>query len=377
MHGGSGNHGCEAIVRTTSELLGGPHDLILWSWAKEEDYFYKTAECVEKVVGSEELPRFSISHIEAKLRYTLLKQSHAYEDVFVRELFKNNIAISIGGDNYCYPWSAKLAVDLDKKIRKVCTHTVLWGCSIDKESIIPSVQEDLAQFDLIATRESLTYALLKDINPNTVQVSDPAFLLDTIELPLPDNFAVGNTVGINISPLIAHYGENAIINENYIRLIRHILDNTDMSICLIPHVVWDNTDDRIPLKMLYEQFRASGRVCLLDDCNAMELKGYIARCRFFVGARTHATIAAYSSCVPTLVTGYSVKARGIAMDLFGTDEKYVLPVQALQSADELTCAFCWLQENENAIRNTLQAIMPEYQNRARDAQKFFSKLLDL
>ena len=49
----------------------------------------------------------------------------------------------------------------------------------------------------------------------------------------------------------------------------------------------------------------------------------------FIGARTHATIAAYSSCVPTLVVGYSIKARGIAKDLFGTDEGYVLPVQAL------------------------------------------------
>ena len=68
----------------------------------------------------------------------------------------------------------------------------------------------------------------------------------------------------------------------------------------------------------------------------MELKGYIARCRFFVGARTHATIAAYSSCVPTLVLGYSVKSRGIARDLFGNEENYVLPVQSLQEPDELT-----------------------------------------
>ena len=40
---------------------------------------------------------------------------------------------------------------------------------------------------------------------------------------------------------------------------------------------------------------------------------------------------AYSSCVPTLVVGYSVKARGIARDIFGTEDRYVLPVQSLQT----------------------------------------------
>ncbi|MFR4670990.1 MAG: hypothetical protein ACLT69_14285 [Intestinibacter bartlettii] len=59
------------------------------------------------------------------------------------------------------------------------------------------------------------------------------------------------------------------------------------------------------------------------------IKGYISRCRLY-RARTHATIAAYSTCVPTLVIGYSVKAKGIAKDIFGTYENYVLPVQYYQ-----------------------------------------------
>ena len=71
----------------------------------------------------------------------------------------------------------------------------------------------------------------------------------------------------------------------------------------------------------------------------MELKGYIARCRFFIGARTHSTIAAYSSGVPTLVLGYSVKSKGIAKDLFGTYENYVLTVQQLKEYSELGRAF--------------------------------------
>lgn len=374
MHGGSGNHGCEAIVRTTAQLLGGPKDLVLWSWAKEEDFRYGTAAIAEKLVRNEELTRFSLPHIEAFLRRKLLKQSSANRDVFIRELFKGNVAISVGGDNYCYPWSAQWAVELDEQIRKVCKYTVLWGCSIDEEAITPQVREDLAKFDLITAREPLTYALLKDINPNTVQVADPAFLLEKQELPLPENFIEGNTVGINVSPLIMDYGDDSIIMRNYEMLIRYILDNTDMNVCLIPHVVWENNNDRIPIHALYERFRDSGRICKLDDHNCMELKGFISRCRFFVGARTHATIAAYSTCVPTLVVGYSVKSRGIAQDLFGTDENYVLPVQALQNENELKNAFMWLRSEELPIRETLCVCMPKYREQAKAAKTFLDNL---
>ena len=106
------------------------------------------------------------------------------------------------------------------------------------------------------------------------------------------------------------------------------------------------------------------KIVLIQDHNCMELKGYISRCRFFVGARTHATIAAYSSCVPTLVLGYSVKSRGIAKDLFGTEENYVLSVQTLRSPNELVIHFRWLMEHEKEIRIRLKEIMPEYVSKA-------------
>ena len=157
---------------------------------------------------------------------------------------------------------------------------------------------------------------------------------------------------------------NNITFRNYERLIEHIIDSTDMQVALIPHVVWAENDDRVPLRMLFEKYKHTGRVVMIEDHNCMELKGYIARCRFMVAARTHASIAAYSTCVPTLVVGYSVKAKGIAKDLFGTYENYVLPVQSLSEEDDLTKAFDWIYKNEDLIRNHLQTMMPEYRDRA-------------
>lgn len=375
MHSGSANHGCEAIIRTTTRLLGGPKNVELWSFNKHEDVHYGVSELVDRIYVSEEIKVGSLAHIEALFRRKVLRQTDANMRVFIKKTFKNSIAISVGGDNYCYPWSAKQGAELDDMIREYCAKTVFWGCSLDAESITPEVRQDLARFDLITAREPLTYALLKEINPNTVQVADPAFLLEKVELPLPEGFVEGNTVGINVSPLIMEYGDGGLILQNYEELIEYILNNTDMNICLVPHVVWENNDDLKPMELLYSKYADCDRVCKLGDHNCMELKGYISRCRFFVGARTHATIAAYSTCVPTLVVGYSIKSKGIALDLFGTDENYVVPVQNLQKNGELTEAFAWLQANEIQIRDRLTAVMPAYKDRARIAADHLNALL--
>lgn len=368
MHTGSGNHGCEAIIRTTSKLLNGPHDVVLWSNTKSEDIYYGASQGFEKIVASEEIKRFSLVYFDALIKRKLLHNNRANLEIFLKKLFKNNIAFSIGGDNYCYEWSAKQAIMLNKEIRKHCRSSILWGCSIDPEAITPDIQEDLAGYDLITARESITYQLLKGINPNTIRVADPAFLLERIDLPLPKGFQEGNTVGINVSPLIMKYGtESSLILDNYRLLIHFILTETDMSVCLIPHVVWPYNNDLEPIDMLYHDFGNSSRVSKILDGNCCELKGYIARCRFFVGARTHATIAAYSTCVPTLVVGYSVKSRGIAQDLFGTDEGYVLPVQALKSKENLKFSFQQIVKKEQELRNRLEDVIPDYKKLAASA----------
>lgn len=368
MHTGSANHGCEAIIRTTSKLLNGPNDVILWSNTKSEDIQYGAEQCFERVVVPEEIKRFSPAYFEALVKRKLLNNKNANQEIFLKNLFKNNIAISVGGDNYCYEWSANQAVMLNKEIRKHCVSSVLWACSVDPEAITSEVREDLSKYNLITAREQLTYHLLKEINPNTVKVADPAFLLERIDLPLPKGFQEGNTVGINVSPLIMKYGtESELILDNYRLLISYILSETNMSVCLIPHVVWPYNNDLDPINILYREFVESNRIIKILDGNCCELKGYIARCRFFVGARTHATIAAYSTCIPTLVVGYSVKSRGIAQDLFGTDEGYVLPVQGLKSRQELKVSFQQLIKEEQRLKNRLEDVIPNYKKSAASA----------
>jgi hypothetical protein len=86
--------------------------------------------------------------------------------------------------------------------------------------------------------------------------------------------------------------------------------------------------------------------------NAAELKYVILQCRFMVCSRTHASIAAYSSGVPTIVIGYSNKSKGIAADL-GMD-KYCLNASSTDF-ELLTTTFHKIMEEERAVKEMLRS----------------------
>ena len=87
----------------------------------------------------------------------------------------------------------------------------------------------------------------------------------------------------------------------------------------------------------------------------------------FIGARTHATIAAYSTCVPTLVIGYSVKSRGIAKDIFGTDEGLVIPVSEITDVKKMIQAYEDFLKKKESYRKHLEEFMPSYIERAKSS----------
>lgn len=377
-HGGSKNHGCEAIVRSTKKVIG-DRKVTLHSLRPEEDFKYIVDEVVDIKKERNEISKFNLKRIWASMNVRLLKNEEYSKKLQFKELFKTykkgDIAIAIGGDNYCYKGFDIYGI-MNKGLVKKGVKTVLWGCSIEPDMISKEMEEDLKRYTLITVRETLTYDAVKHINKNVKLYPDTAFQLDKVELPLPDRFEENNTIGINVSPLIISCEEKlGSTMENYKALVQHIIDTTDMKVSLIPHVVCDNNDDRKPLKELYNEFKDTKRVIMIDDNNCLVQKGYISRCRMFIGARTHATIAAYSSCVPTLVIGYSIKAKGIAKDIFGTYENYVLPVQKLRNKNDLINSFEWMKANESNIKQYLDEFIPKYKQKTLLAKKEIDKLL--
>lgn len=116
-HIGSANHGCEALVRTVSKLLG-PGRTVLLSEAPEEDARYGVTRplVVQDVrpARSDVIRKSSPAFWSAYLRLKLLND-YTPLDVLpyraaLQTLTRDDILVSIGGDVYCYD-------DMQKHIR--------------------------------------------------------------------------------------------------------------------------------------------------------------------------------------------------------------------------------------------------------------------
>lgn len=280
---------------------------------------------------------------------------------------QQNIVIIVGADNYDITYNMQEEMyRLHSYIRKnTKAKMILYDCSIDARDITEVLKKDLQNFDAITVRETISKHNIEDIveKEKLYLYSDPAFVINYQEIELPSIYKKNGIVGINVSNLItnAKYGSKAEdILKAYKNMMDYILENTKKNIILLPHVM--KKADLSTLRKLYENYNENSRVYLMDNekLNAQQLKYLISKCDLFIGARTHSTIAAYSTNVPTLVLGYSVKSKGIAKDIFGTSENYVLPVSDLKSEQYLVEGFQWLYQNQKHIKNQLESKMPEY-----------------
>jgi polysaccharide pyruvyl transferase WcaK-like protein len=130
------------------------------------------------------------------------------------------------------------------------------------------------------------------------------------------------------------------------------------------------------LKAMPQAALASGRISILPrGLNAAQLKDVIRRCDGFMGARTHATVAALSQRVPTTSIAYSVKAKGINQDLFG-HTRYVLETPCVTAAS-LRQHFDLLQAEAEQIRSLLDARLPNWRAKARVSAERLASLVSI
>ena len=377
-HGGSRNHGCEAIVRSTIGMLG--NDIVTYSSDVKGDLRYGLDK-ITTLVPMHSTKESLIANIYCGLVRRAFKDygpliKFQYKDMLS---YSDQVLVSVGGDNYCnaHPYSYMEANKLLSKHNK----TVLWGCSVTPSLLNnKKILDDMNRYTLIVARESLTFNALKEagVTSKLYLLPDPAFTLDAVQTELPEKFQKENTIGINLSPLVEEAsGSDSVLRSSIEKLIDYILHETKYQIALIPHVVWKKSDDLVTLNAIYNKYRDQERVFVVDaskNLGCRELKYIISQCSLMVVARTHASIAAYSTCVPTMVLGYSVKSRGIAMDLFGTEKNYVVPVQGLTDTETVLNSFKWIMIHRDEIHDHLNKIMPEYIARSRSAGKLLKEM---
>lgn len=379
FHAGSLNRGCEAIVRSAVDLIKSkkPNAIInLASFNPQSDQLIPNINTIFDATQNE-ISTLSFNGIVSALKVKFQQDETFLERAKFKKIIdlipQHDVFLSIGGDNYCYGEQTWI-YEVDRLIKKAGKKLVLWGASIGDEDLSQPKITDLKSFDLVLARESLTYEILKNNGIEKVKlVADGAFNMQKEEVLLPDNWQVGNTIGFNYSPLVWKRNEDS--KKAAFDLINHIISNTDMTIALTPHVMVPGNDDYEVLQEFYSEFKASGRVLLLpNNLNAIQYKAFISKMRFFIGARTHATIAAYSTLIPTMVLGYSVKSKGIAKDIFG-EEKLVLSINEISDSQKLIVKFEEMVSQEKEIITILANRIPEIKKNAKKAADYLFEII--
>jgi glycosyltransferase involved in cell wall biosynthesis len=362
-HGGSYNHGAEASVKTTIAKIRAefPDAYIgLSTHFPEQDREFDIDADVLFAPNPEIWEREKKAPVEE--RKALACDMYADALSFITP---DTVLYSVGGDNFCYPNWHRLAVFQDEAVKQGA-RSILWSASVEPVSITPAMLKVLNTYNLIIVRESVTYNALKErkVRGELKLVRDAAFDLQPVAVSFPAEFRSGNYVAVNVSPLAVRREKTpGIVMDNFRNLVIHILTKSSANVAFVPHVVMpvDNDCDALSelLHTLPEELRS--RVWFVDGkFSAAQLKYVIAHSQNLVCCRTHASIAAYSTNVPCLVVGYSVKAIGIAEDL-GVS-RYVIPVSDLTLPEILLQKWLTLPRHQATVDTPLISIVMSVRN---------------
>ncbi|MBU2941222.1 polysaccharide pyruvyl transferase family protein [Shimia thalassica] len=244
----------------------------------------------------------------------------------------------------------------------------------------------------IWVRDSKSYEFLKselgsDFDPARHHLGvDMAVLLPTTQpaIAVPSvidgwlSDAATPVAGLNVSGLLWQNAEQAQADfglaDNHRRQLlsaaRTILDSDpNMRLVLVPHVNRPENDPESDweaaraLETMLQSEYGDRTATLPQDYTAPELKATISRMDWFAGARMHATIAGFSSGVPTLGLGYSDKAAGVFEEC-----GFVGSVADLREMDAETLAHAVKEslEMRAQTKHDLDAALPALLQRASD-----------
>lgn len=135
-------------------------------------------------------------------------------------------------------------------------------------------------------------------------------------------------------------------------VIRFLLSHENMEVYLVQHAAMEDLNfpdnDRISVLALKEEFPKTIVSPLFKT--AMEAKTYIASMDIFLGARMHATIAAFSATVPVIPFSYSRKFEGLFQSL---GYEYIISGRAETTENAIETTRLWL-ENIDELRECIE-----------------------
>lgn len=364
-HGGCKNKGCEALLTVMVKVLyrifkDKNLEISCTSWIPEYDRqlfpdvnFIKVVplsgsykQDILKILGNIPAVNNIFKKILKHSKKDTVRNYFQYKEKIINEIKTCNYIFAIGGD-YLGEYYGSLDDSLEyiKLAKKHNKKIYLIGQSIGpfSKKNIDKVKKILRQVDFITVREPKTYEYLKKNGFDMAKIKltkDLAFDFGLegyqnkiIDQMIPKNCSLN--IGVNLSAGIAKYSKikRREYFYNMFELISYLIKKYPNSrVYLIPHNFFPNDDDRIICNRMVSNINDSQvvSVCNSDkDVTARQIKYIISKMDIFIGARTHSTIAAWTTNIPTLAIAYSTKAYGLVEYIFGKNsmKNYIIDIR--------------------------------------------------
>lgn len=205
------------------------------------------------------------------------------------------------------------------------------------------VKRTLSNADCVFARDKQSYDYVKSILPNkkVSEIVDVAFFMPYNKKKFDKKYI---HVGLNVSSLLWHGGYNRSnqfglsidYQKSIFSIIEYFLSQPNIKLHLVPHVVSADRNVENDYAVSYdlvEKYNHENLVLSPLFMDPIIAKSYISGLDFFMGARMHSTIAAFSTGVPVVPMAYSRKFNGLFVDTL--NYKYIVDMKTATSGDVL------------------------------------------
>lgn len=363
-NGSAENGGCEAITKGTIEILKKSFDEV-----SVIDAFFDYSGAYERDDSLNIYPvkyprRWTLRwlYLQVLLKYFPSRVGRFLYRSHKKEIESADVVLSLGGDNYSLDYGVPVRfIEMGKYVKRHKTPFVIWGASIGpfvsgskfEKTISTHFNSDI---DWIFAREEETIKYLSSIGvkDKVSLVADPAFMMrpeecgaDKIGFKLPQKY-----VCINFSDLMAVYVTDGDM-DSWLKICAETIDTlaseSELPLVFIPHVKADYEF----MHRIYPLLKVPNKVLLASKgLNAAEMKWIISQAECNIACRTHSTIASFSTSVPTISLGYSIKSKGLNLQLYG-HEQYLVYKQDI-TPTSVVDAYKRIMKNNDKVRKCLK-----------------------
>lgn len=330
----NGNRGCVALCISTMVIID---ELLIANGMRYTFYLPQS--------GYKQLGQYTVSCGEKMLKFIaiydyrldnfkdIIRSIYNFKDfLFARKVWKHaDFVLDIGqGDSFADIYGKQRFDRINfafKNGRFFCKPYCILPQTIgpyNDATIRREASKSIKNCRCVMTRDKQSYDYVKNLLPNkdVHEIIDVAFFMPYIK----KNFPTGHVhVGLNVSALLWHGGytrDNQFgLKDEYQKVVRMVIDYfltiSNVILHLVPHVVGGERsieNDYAVSYDLYEEYDSPQLVLAPLFLDPIIAKGYISGLDFFMGARMHATIGAFSSNVPVVPMAYSRKFNGLFFD---------------------------------------------------------------